>query len=203
MRQSFAKKKKSVSSHGQQAQGSTIESLITGTEGIAEIVKTTTAEGTTQEAHSAEGTTQEATTTEGTIQEATQNATTTEGTIQEATQEGSTPKATTKEAIPAERAPADTNRTIKTKMSKIAITEAEEITGTTASVTATVEGDATLRYPKRQRIRKSKDYDIDMTISSPTKKACGIKGWFKSTDDKCVICAQEDPQMQKPKKRVG
>ena len=190
MRQSFAKKKKSVSSHGQQAQGATIESLITGTEGIAEIVKTTTAEGTTQEA----------TTTEGTIQEATQNATTTEGTIQEATQEGSTPKATTKEAIPAERAPADTNRTIKTKMSKIAITEAEEITGTTASVTATVEGDATLRYPKRQRIRKSKDYDIDMTISSPTKKACGIKGWFKSTDDKCVICAQEDPQMQKPKK---
>ena len=93
------KKKKSISSHGQQAQGSTIESLITGTEGIAEIVKTTTAEGTTQEAHSAEGTTQEATTTEGTIQEATQNATTTEGTIQEATKEGSTPEATTTEAV--------------------------------------------------------------------------------------------------------
>ena len=127
------KKKKSISSHGQQAQGSTIESLITGTEGIAEIVKTTTVEGTTREA----------TTTEGTIQEATQNATTTEGTIQEATKEGSTPEATTTEAIPAETALADTARTIKTEMSKIAMTEAEEITGTTASVTATVEGDAT------------------------------------------------------------
>ena len=66
------------------------------------------------------------------------------------------------------------------------ITTADAVTITAASNAATI-------VTASKRASTSKADDIDMTISSQTKKSRGIKGWLKQSDDECVICNQEDP----------